>query len=224
MKMIHWNAYRLLKIVIVTLPVCSFFHVSGQTVSKNPATAQAPVYKARKSADTVPHNNQLRYNGKKDMNQQSKMVSKNGVTRVDTVTSFEQLLQMKSDCETVKTLDADGSILIRYPDGFSKKMNNGALIEITTADGVRHVTRRMPYTPVIHLAVIKVPPPIPGPNDPLYKWLKEFNTSLESDITDLIGQSGWSQLLSDESEVCNNNIYKQIQFRTKFLENYSTAH
>lgn len=144
---------------------------------------------------------------------------------VDTVLNLDAYIQMKADCQVTKSMDDDGSILMRYPDGYTRKFSNGVIIEVITPDGVRHVPRKFPYTPHMLLAVIQIPPPVPGINDPVYKWLAKFKSDLESDIREAIGggDSRWSVFLSDESDACGDNIYKQIQFRASFLENYGKA-
>jgi len=143
---------------------------------------------------------------------------------VDSVANLNVYLQMKADCEITKSIDDDGKIFIRYPDGFIKKFSNGIIVEVITPDGVRHVPKYT-YYPSIKLAVIQIPPPVPGANDPIYIWLVKFRSDLETDIRRSIGggDAGWQKFLNDESKVCQNNIYKQIQFRTAFLENYATA-
>ena len=220
------NVSTSVRYCIAIVFVCSLSQVAAQGKLKKPVYTQQPVYETKRNmqTDTVPQKKQLRYSDQWQIKQQMKAKTNFNNVPVDTVTSFDAFLQMKAGCETVKTLGDDGSILIRYPDGFTKKMYDGLLVEVITADGVRHVPKRRPYKPTLYLDIIRIPPPVPGINDPLYKWLNDFNQSLESDIRDLIGKTGWGQFLGDESEVCNNNIYKQIQFRTKFLENYSTAH
>jgi hypothetical protein len=144
----------------------------------------------------------------------------------DSVTSFNIFLETKADCDVVKTIDDDGIITIRYPDGFTKIIYSGKLTEIITSDGVHHVLKYHPYNPSVKLAVIQIPPPVPGPGDPIFLWLSKFNSDLEKDIRVIIGggDDRWGQFLSNENNVCGGNIYKQIQFRTSFLENYGTAH
>ncbi|MBS1606769.1 MAG: hypothetical protein JST42_29200 [Bacteroidetes bacterium] len=208
---IRWSAKELLSIV---LSLC-LIPATGQIIKNNANEVRSDTMRRKKSAADE------RFI--KSMAPKTTMVKNNAP--VDSVTSLDGYLQMKADCDITKSIDDDGRIMIRYPDGFIKKFSNGIVVEVITPDGVRHVPKHPYYPPTIRLAVIQIPPPVPGTNDPIYLWLVKFRADLETDIRRSIGggDARWQQFLSDENTVCQNNIYKQIQFRTAFLENYATA-
>lgn len=152
-------------------------------------------------------------------------MAKKAKRKTDTVPSLEPFLQQKAACEFSKSIDADGNIVIRYADGFVKKLLQGKYpLEIITPDGVRHVPQRPPVR-TEPMMVNQLPPPLPPEADPLYKWLESFNNDLGDDIKRLMANSsyGWNGFVQDENRVCHNNLYKQIQFRTIFLAKFNAA-
>jgi hypothetical protein len=211
MKPLHFSAVSAKRILSMLSLLC-MLSAPAQKVKKPgiPQTA-VPINQHAVTADTLPH---------------MKAKARFDDRKVDSVVSLDSYLQMKADCEVVKTLDRDGSILIRYPDGFTKKYYYGLVVEVITPDGIRHVPKRRPYIPHTRIAIIRIPPPVPPASDPLYKWLWQFNSDLEIDIRGSIGggQARWNEFIADENDACGDNIYKQIQFRTSFLENFGKAH
>lgn len=206
-------AWRTKEILSILLSLC-LVPAAGQTIQNKTKEVRVDTMQRKRSGSDE------RF--KKSMMVKTNMAISNAP--VDSVASLSGFLQMKADCEITKSIDDDGKISIRYPDGFIKKYSNGTVVEVITPDGVRHVPKYT-YYPSIKLAVIQIPPPVPGANDPIYIWLVKFRSDLETDIRRSIGggDARWQQFLSDENTVCQNNIYKQIQFRTAFLENYATA-
>lgn len=153
------------------------------------------------------------------------ITAKKQMRRTDTVPSLEPFLQQKAACEMSKSIDAAGNIIIRYADGFTKKLLQGKYpSEVITPDGVRHVPQRPPMI-TEPMMVNTLPPPLPPQGDPMYKWLERFNKDLGTDIKQLIAGSsyGWDGFLQDEDMVCHGNIFKQIQFRTIFLAKFNAA-
>jgi len=142
---------------------------------------------------------------------------------VDTVYDLKPFLAQKAGCDFEKAVDTAGCVIVRYTDGFAKKICNGDVKEVTTADGRKHVLHWMPST---RMYVMELPPPPnPGQADVAYQWLSNYSDSLMADIKVALGNKpGDIQHYSNnELLACKGNLYKQIEYRTIFLEQYLQA-
>ena len=140
---------------------------------------------------------------------------------VDTSYSADPYLESKASCEFQKTIDDDGCVIIKYADGLIKKVCKGNVREVITPDGKKHVIKVM----IAYQYVMKLPaPPNPTESDNSFKWVTSYNLSLMNEIKDhLTTDKALQDYLSRESNACNGNVYKEIEYRTIFLEEYLQA-
>jgi hypothetical protein len=138
----------------------------------------------------------------------------------DTVLDLGPYLASKANCDFVTTIDTGGCVIVKYADGFTKKICHKVVTEVITADGHHYVSRHKKNT-VIFLAIMQLTPPNPNTTDVYYNWLKNYAASLLVDIKELLNKdpnSSINSYLAIEHENCGDNIYKQIEYRTSTLE------
>lgn len=130
-------------------------------------------------------------------------------------------LQTKKYCEFEKAVDDDGCVVIQYVDGGSKKICNDFLVEVITPDGLKH--RITNYT--FKQFVMKLDPPNnPPQNDVTYKWISGFNTEALKDISKLLKtDTDLNKFLKREYTICKDNVYRQMEYRSIFLQEYYKA-
>jgi len=90
-------------------------------------------------------------------------------------------------------------------------------------DGKKHVQHWMTTT---YMYVMELPPPPnPGTQTSSYQWLSKYNDGLLQDIVLFLGnqQSMIDQYKQNEAAKCVGNIYKQIEYRTVFIETFLEA-
>ncbi len=140
----------------------------------------------------------------------------------DTVADLRPFLQSKANCDFEKAVDSNGCIIIRYTDGLTKKICNGILKEVITPDGIRHIT--IIYT-TYSFTMTLPPPPNPEQADISYQWISTYNDNLMKDITGALGDDSAmiNQYNMNEAAYCKGSIYKQIEYRTMFLEEFLKA-
>ena len=141
---------------------------------------------------------------------------------VDTAYSTEPYLVSKKDCEFVKSIDADGCVIIRYSDGLVKKVCNGYISEVITQDGRLHIIRPPNY---VRDYVMRVPyPPNPAATANSSDWLNAYNLSLLDKIEKLLKNNATiKEYQSREKANCRGNIYREIEYKTIFLEEFFKA-
>jgi hypothetical protein len=130
-------------------------------------------------------------------------------------------LKSKEQCESQKTVDESGCVLIKYSDGGVKKFCNGSLVEVTTPNGRPHPIRGSKITQY----VMKLDPPNnPQQADISYKWISAFNQQVLNEISKFLRTEGeLNEFLSRENSICRGNIYKQLEYRTIFVQEYLMA-
>lgn len=142
----------------------------------------------------------------------------------DTVLDLNPFLVSKVDCDFIKSVDENSCILVKYKDGLIKRICNGKLTEVITPDGRRHILRN---APVLYHEVMAIPfPPNPSASDDAYIWLKGYSQNLLSQISDELLHSNQQEInmyTSREQARCNNNIFKEIDFRVTFIEQFLKA-
>jgi hypothetical protein len=150
---------------------------------------------------------------------------KNTAITTDSVFNITDYLAPKASCDYDKAIDSNGCIITQYTDGFTKKICNGIVTEVITADGHRYVLKRLPPNIKIYITPLP-PPPNPGVADPSYTWLNNYSNELLKDVKTLLKNSDAlvKTYLDGEYEACNNNVYKQIEYRTVFLQTVYQAH
>ena len=146
------------------------------------------------------------------------------VQTVDTVPSLEPWLATKESCDFEKSLTPDGCILVKYKDGFTKKVCKGKTTEIIMPDGKKHVLRWGNSTAYMYVSGLPAPPN-PDAQAPTYKWLTNYNEGLMNDILLFLGNQSdlIDQYKQNEAIKCSGNIYKQIEYRTIFIETFLEA-
>ena len=145
------------------------------------------------------------------------------LSSVDTVLNIDPYLQGNEGCDIEKSATPDGCVLVKYKNGFIKKICNGKVTEVTTPDGKKHVQRAMNTAYMYVMGV--PPPPNPGTQSNSYQWLSKYNDGLLQDILLFLGnqQSMIDQYNQNEDAKCQGNIYKQIEYRTIFIETFLEA-
>ena len=142
---------------------------------------------------------------------------------IDTVPTLEPYLKEKAACDFEKSVDNEGCILIKYADGFIKKVCEGVTQEVITKDGKKYVKRT--YQTMKMEVQALPPPPNPSTADPVYKWINKVSEDLLSDVKLLMGND--NQLVTDymsrENAKCNGSIYRRIEYRMIFIENFYEA-
>lgn len=130
-------------------------------------------------------------------------------------------LATKESCDFEKTVDDSGCVVIAYADGGKKKVCNGLLFEVITPDGVRHPIRNWS----IKQYVMKIDPPQnPTQTDVSYKWINSFNAEELSEIGKCLRtDEAMAVYLKREYASCKDNIYKQMEYRSIFLQEYYKA-
>ncbi len=130
-------------------------------------------------------------------------------------------LQTKQYCEFEKAVDDNGCVVIHYVDGGSKKLCNDYLVEVITPDGIKHPIRN--YT--MKQYVLKLDPPNnPSQTDVTYKWISGFNAEALNDISKLLKtDADLNKFLKREYASCKDNVYKQMEYRSIFLQEYYKA-
>ncbi len=141
---------------------------------------------------------------------------------VDTVWDLTPYLQSKASCDYEKTMDNDGCIIVTYTDGFKKTICGGSVIDVTLSGGKKYV-RRMGQS--IKHEVMRIPPPSnPGPAEAAYTWLVQYNETLLNEIKKyLVTNDAINKYSQNEKVVCKGMFYKQIEYRTIFLEEFLKA-
>jgi hypothetical protein len=137
----------------------------------------------------------------------------------DTVWDLKPFLASKQNCDFEKAIDTNGCILVKYNDGLIKKICNGSVVEVITPDGKKHVARIAGST--FYHYVVRIPSPQnPSATDISYKWLVAYNENLLTEISVLLGdnQNLVTQFKNREKIKCEHNIYKEIEYRTLFIE------
>lgn len=144
-------------------------------------------------------------------------------TPADSVYDLQPFLQTKASCDFQKSRDEDGCIIIKYSDGFIKKECRGAVTEVTTPDGKRHVNKR----PIMSLKmlVMKFPPPNPLSSANDYEWLNNYNSDLLLTINSILenNQTLIKKYLSSEKMTCGTSIYNQIVYRSMTINDFLKA-
>ncbi len=130
-------------------------------------------------------------------------------------------LQTKQYCEFDKSVDDEGCVVIHYGDGGSKKLCKDMLVEVVTPDGLRHPIRANS----IKKYVMKLDPPNnPSQTDVTYKWISGFNAEALNDISKLLKtDADLNKYLKREYASCKDNVYKQMEYRSIFLQEYYKA-
>jgi hypothetical protein len=218
-----WKTVTLLFICIISLNNLSGqktkAKIPTQTMSQPATATSATVYVA---ADTTPIRkailkDQIRVNN--DL-----YLKYNRVSTVDTVLDLGPFLQAKAGCDFERAFDDNGCVLVRYTDGFTKKICNGRVTEVITTDGRKHVSRFGNMN--IKMYVIPVPAPAnPSGSDNSYQWLVAYNQDLLDEISGLFGDSkAMIKKFSDNEQLkCKGNIYLEIQFRTILIGDFLKA-
>jgi hypothetical protein len=135
----------------------------------------------------------------------------------------EAMLEMKRACECEKYVDTAGCMMVHYADGLSKRICSGSLVEVITADGKRHIVRQPPR---MMMGVVKLrPPENPSTSDVSYQWLKVYSEELFGDVQALLQKNNKAiaDFLSREKRSCENNVYRQVVYRTTFIEEFLKA-
>lgn len=146
---------------------------------------------------------------------------KNMTGTADTVWDLTPYLNAKSSCDYEKTMDEDGCIIVTYTDGFKKTVCGGAVIDVTLANGKKYV-RRMGQG--IRHEVMRIPAPNPTGTETAYNWLVGYNQALLNDIEKyLITKAAFNKYLDTERAVCKGMFYKQIDYRTIFIQEFLKA-
>jgi len=142
----------------------------------------------------------------------------------DTVKSLEPYLATKASCDFEKSVTPDGCILVKYKDGFIKKVCDGRVTEVVMPDGKKHVQKGGNQVAYMYVTPLP-PPPNPGATNVAYKWLTNYNEGLMNDILSLLGnqQDLINQYKATETGKCGDSIYKQIEYRTIFIETFLEA-
>jgi hypothetical protein len=145
-------------------------------------------------------------------------------SNTDTVWNLDPYLQSKANCDFEKAIDSDGCILVRYTDGLTKKICGGKLMEVVTPDGKKHVARLGGTTTYMYVMPIP-PPPNPSDSDTASRWLASYNANLMDEISGLFtdDKNMIAQYISSEKAKCKGSLYKQIEFRTIFIEEFLKA-
>ncbi|MCY7422645.1 MAG: hypothetical protein LH478_12985 [Chitinophagaceae bacterium] len=130
-------------------------------------------------------------------------------------------LQSKKYCGYEKSVDDEGCVVIQYVDGGAKKLCNDMLVEVMTPDGIKHPIR----TNSIQQYVMKLDPPNnPPQTDVTYKWISGFNAEELNEISKLLKtDAAINQYLKREYANCKDNVYKQMEYRSIFLQEYYKA-
>lgn len=146
------------------------------------------------------------------------------IQAVDTVPSLQPWLATKENCDFEKSLTPDGCIIVKYRDGFTKKVCKGQTTEVITPDGKKHVLRWGNSTVYMYVSGLPAPPN-PDAQSPTYKWLANYNEGLMNDILLFLGNQAdlVNQYKQNEAVKCTGNIYKQIEYRTIFIETFLEA-
>ncbi|MBA4167028.1 MAG: hypothetical protein H0X41_05715 [Chitinophagaceae bacterium] len=142
----------------------------------------------------------------------------------DTVWNLEPYLQSKANCDFEKAIDSNGCILVKYTDGLTKKICGGKLTEVVTPDGKKHVARLAGTTTYMYVMPIP-PPPNPSDTDTASRWLTHYNGNLMDEISGLFAddENLINQFKTNEHAKCSNSLYKEIEFRTIFIEEFLKA-
>ena len=146
------------------------------------------------------------------------------VNSVDTVPSLDPWLATKESCDFEKSLTPDGCIIVKYKDGFTKKVCKGKTTEIITPDGKKYVLRWGNTTAYMYVSGLPAPPN-PDAQSATYKWLTNYNEGLMNDILLFLGNQAdlIDQYKQNEAIKCSGNIYKLIEYRTIFIETFLEA-
>ena len=142
----------------------------------------------------------------------------------DTVWNLQPYLQSKAGCDYEKAMDTSGCVLVKYTDGLTKKICGGKLVEVVTPDGRKHVAKLAGATAYMYVMPVP-PPPNPSDTDTAAHWLSSYNANLLDEISGLFAdnQTLINQYLGKEQSKCNGSVYKQIEFRTIFIEEFLKA-
>ncbi len=212
MKIITKVALRATKKLLSGICAALFISTSFAQIK---TTTPATTYQRRSViADTVPR----RYHRADAV----AMTADRGLQNtVDTSYSAEPFLISKKDCAFEKTIDNAGCVVIKYTDGLIKKMCGGYVTEVITPDKKRHIIRVM----VIQQLVMKIHPPAnPAKTDNAFNWLTFYSNNLLKEIEkDINNTNLFNQYTSRENALCGDNIYKAIEYRTIFLEEFLGA-
>jgi len=205
------------KFILCILVIISVTSVQAQELQYN-VNANDPIL-TRQFADTTPRR---KVNVKDGIH-----VRKNNIPQIipsgttDTVWDLSPYLQEKVGCNFVKTIDDNGCIWVTYTDGFEKQICSGDLIEVKLANGKKY--RRKSGQTIRH-EVMRVPAPNPTGTETAYKWLMSYNTDLLDDIKNLVGTvNAFNIYLANERAVCNGMFYKQIDYRSIFIQEFLKA-
>lgn len=145
-------------------------------------------------------------------------------THVDTVGDLTVFLQSKQNCDFEKAVDSNGCIIVRYTDGLTKKICKGSLTEVITPDGRRHVSKYGNMTMFMYVMPIPAPPN-PSDSDTAFNWLVAYHDNLMDEISALCSDNKdiISQFTVNEKAKCNGSLYKEIEYRTMFIEEFLKA-
>ncbi len=146
------------------------------------------------------------------------------VPSVDTVADLDPYLRSKQNCDYEKAIDSNGCVLVKYTDGFTKKICDGQLVEVVMPDGKKHVSR-FGNTKMYMYVTPLPPPPNPTNSDTAFNWLIAYNKNLLDEISGLFAddQDLVSRFMTREKDKCNGSLYKEIEFRTIFIEEFLKA-
>ena len=146
------------------------------------------------------------------------------INATDTVWDLTPYLQSKVNCDYEKAIDSNGCVLVKYTDGLTKKICAGKLVEVVTPDGKKHVARLAGTTAYMYVMPVP-PPPNPSDTDTAAHWLASYNTNLLDEISGLFAddQTLITHYMNKEEAKCKGSIYKQIEFRTIFIEEFLKA-
>ena len=129
----------------------------------------------------------------------------------------------KDNCQSWVNVSCNGSIIVTYSDGTKKIAWNAKVEEVITPDGIKHIQK--PRPPCHNCYVVRRTLPLnPDANSKEGMWLQQFNEQLIQDISTLLGdEQMYKYYQKRETVESNGNVYKQMELRTTFIEEYSKA-
>jgi hypothetical protein len=202
--------------LLFLLFIISFATASTAQINRTKTEVGSPVFR-RAITDTAIR--KIKVNDRVDVDERMMNVNIYGTT--DTVWDLKPYIQTKATCDFVKTIEEDGCILVTYSDGFKKQICNGEVIEVTLANGKKYHKRAGPS--LRHL-VMRIPVPNPTGTETAYNWLVSYNAALLNDIKEyLVTDLALNTYLANEKAVCKGMFYKQIDYRTIFIQEFLKA-
>lgn len=194
----------------------SFATAAAAQISRTKTEVGSPVLRRAITDTTI---RKIKVNDRVDVDKRMMNVNTYGTT--DTVWDLKPYMQTKATCDFVKTIEEDGCILVTYSDGFKKQICKGEVIEVTLANGKKYRKRAGPS--LRHL-VMRIPVPNPTGTETAYNWLVSYNAALLNDIKEYLGTDlAFNTYLASEKAVCKGMFYKQIDYRTIFIQEFLKA-